>query len=326
MKFGVLGNSKVGMKIFPAMTASARVELAMIGSRDAENAKEGAAKYGIPQWGTYADVLANKELDVIYISLPNTLHEEWSVKALEADKHVICEKPAALDYASAKRMAATAKKSGKRLMEGLMFRYHPQHAKVKEFIQDGTLGKLVRFDACFSMPMQSGNMVDKELGGGALNYMAPYPIYASRMIFEEEPINIHCRMKDHPEHGVDLRADMIMEYPEGKIAFASTIMDGYFQSTYGVLGNKAGVRMGRAYAVPKDMGTRIFLDANDKTEEIDIPPVDQFQIMLDAFCEEASRPAPTEDYEGDLVAQARVLEAARLSAKEGRTVDISEIS
>lgn len=326
MKFGVLGNSKVGMKIFPAMNASERVDLVAMGSRDPEKAKEGATRYGISTWGTYDDVVSSKEVEAIYVSLPNTLHEEWTVKALEAGKHVICEKPAALSYASAKRMVTAAKKSNKRLMEGLMFRYHPQHAKVKEFIKDGTLGTLARFDACFAMPLQSGNMVSKELGGGALNYMAPYPIYASRMIFGEEPKNIFCKMKFDDALGVDLRADMIMEYSHGKIAFASTIMDAYFQSTYSVLGRDAGVRMGRAYAVPKDMGTKIFLDKDDRTEKIDMAPVDQFGLMLDSFCDTLSGNGPAENYEDDLLAQARILGAARRSAQEGRVVDISEIN
>jgi predicted dehydrogenase len=327
MKFGVLGNSRVGSKVFPAMLDSERVSLDMMGSRNSESAKEGAAKYGIETWGTYEDTLNNESLDAIYISLPNTLHEEWAIKALEAGKHVICEKPAALSYSAAKRMVAAAKKNKRRLMEGLMFRYHPQHAKVKELIENGTLGELVRFDACFGMPMQDGNMINKELGGGSLNYMAPYPIYASRMIFGEEPRNIFCKMKLDNERGVDTRADMLMEYSNGKIAFASTILNSYFQSTYSVLGSKANIRMSRAYAVPRDMGTEIFLDSDDRTEKISIAATDQFRIMLDTFCGEVLKgEGSAEDYEGDLLAQARVLEAARFSASEGRTVDISEIN
>ena len=330
IKFGVLGYSRVAWKdMLPALLDSEHAVLGMLGSRDPEKAKEASAKHGAAAWGSYEDVVASSDLDVVYVSLPNTLHEEWSIKALRAGKHVICEKPAALTYAAAKRMVQAARDNKVRLLEGLMFRYHPQHRQVKEFISNGTLGELVRFDACFGFPMpdRNNNLRNKELGGGALNYVAPYPICASRMILGEEPLDVFCKMELDPESGVDARADMLLGYGGGKVAHASTLFGAYFQSTYSVLGSKAGIRMGRAYAVPRNMGTKIFLDANDATQEIAVAPVDQFRLMLDDFCETiAGRKEPEHDYESDLLAQARVLEAARLSAAENRLVNISEIN
>ncbi|MFH1162106.1 MAG: sugar nucleotide-binding protein [Candidatus Jorgensenbacteria bacterium] len=329
VQFGVLGCSRVAQKgMLPAMLDSQSAELAMVGSRSPEKAKEVAKQFKCDSWGTYEEVINNKDIDVVYISLPNALHEEWVVKAARAGKHVICEKPAAISYAAAKRMVEAAKENKVRLLEGFMFRYHPQHAKVETLIREGVLGKLLRFEGCFgySMPERGSNIMNKDLVGGSFYASAPYPVYASRMIFGEEPESVLCNLTIDPESGVDVRTDMVLHYPGGKSAFASSLFGSYFQSTYSVLGSKAHVRMARAYAVPRDMKTKIFLDADDEVQEFVIEPADHFRLMLDDFCEKILKgDAGTKNYEGDLLAQARVFEAARLSDKEKRTVKISEI-
>ncbi|MDP2704167.1 MAG: Gfo/Idh/MocA family oxidoreductase [bacterium] len=329
MKFGIIGCSRVAQKgMIPAICGSSIAELAMIGSRDKEKAKETASRFHCGTFGTYEDVINNKDIDVVYVSLPNSMHEEWSIKAANAGKHVICEKPAAISYASARKMVQAAKDNNVRLLEGYMFRYHPQHAKVKSLIREGVLGELVRFEGVlgYPMPEKGSTMMQKELAGGSLQGSAGYPVSASRMIFEEEPISIFCRLEIDPESGVDVKTDILLEYSNKKSAFASSIFGSYFQSTYNVLGTKACVKMGRAYAVPRDMGTKIFLDIDDKVEETVIEPADHFRIMLDDFCGEILKGAKSvKKYEDELLAQARVLEAARLSDKEKRIVKISEI-
>lgn len=330
VSFGVLGCSRVALKgVLPAMRDSHAAKLARVGSRTPEKAKEAAERFGCASWGTYEDVIADKRIDAVYISLPNVLHEEWAVKAANAGKHVLCEKPSAISYGAAKNMIAAAEKNNVRLLEGFMFWYHPQHTRVKELIAEGVLGELLRFDGCFGYPMpeRESNRMKRELGGGSFYDAMPYPVYASRMIFGEEPESVFCNLDRDPESGVDVRADILLRYPAGKSAFASSIFGCYFQSTYSILGSKAQVRMGRAYAVPRDMGTRIFLDADDITQEIRVEPADHFGLMLDDFCEEVLKGvAGAKRYEEDLLAQARVLEAARLSDKEKRAVDIIEIS
>ncbi|GEM_PF-104698 len=329
IKFGVLGSSRVALKgMLPAMRDSDLAEFFMMGSRHPEKGKEVATQFNCTNWGSYEDVLKNKDIDAIYISLPNALHEEWTLKALEAGKHVICEKPTAISYAAGKKMVETARKNNVRLLEGLMFRYHPQHAKVKEFVESGSLGDLVRFEGCFAyaMPDRASSAMSSTLGGGTFNDQMPYPVYSSRMIFKSEPESVLCTIETDPESGVSIKSNMMLAYPGGRIAFASSIFGSYYQSTYSVLGTKANVRMGRAYAVPRDMEIKIFLDADDKTEEIVIPPADHFRLMLDDFCVEVVKGSEsTKHYEDDLLAQARILEAARISSRERRVIKISEI-
>lgn len=329
VKFGVIGLSRIALKrMLSAIRDSEYSELSMVGSRNPEKAKEVAMQFGADNWGTYEEVLEDKDIQAVYISLPNSLHEAWTVKALEAGKHVICEKPAAISYAAAKRMVEVARQNNVRLLEGLMFRYHPQQIKVKELIEQGTLGKLTKFDGClgFAMPDETDIAMKKDLEGGSLNSCAVYPVSASRMVFGEEPVSVFCRLEIDPKSGVDISATVLLEYSEGRTASAASFFGSYFQSTYGVLGTKAHIRMGRAYAVPSDMGTKIFLDSDDKISEITFPPTDHFRLMLDNFCKEILTAGENKkDFEGDLLAQARILEAARKSNVEKRIVNISEI-
>ncbi len=328
IKFGVIGCSRVALKgMLPALRDSELAELVIIGSRDLEKAKDVASQFGAKKWGNYEDVLQDTEINAIYVSLPNGLHEEWTLKALEAGKHVICEKPAAISYAVAKRMVKAAKDNNVRLLEGLMFRYHPQHAKVKEFIDNGTLGELLKFEGCFAyaMPDRASNAMSKELAGGTFNDQLPYPVYSSRMFFKEEPKSVLCSIQNDAKSGISIKSDIVLNYSDGKQAFVSSFFGSYYQSTYSILGTKAHIRMGRAYAVPRDMPTKVFLDKNDKIEEIIIEPADHFRLMVDDFCAEVLKGEVSKNYEEDLLFQARVLEAARISDKEKRIVEISEI-
>ena len=216
IKFGVIGCSRIALKrVLPAMRSSEYVELAMIGSRDLEKAKEVASRFNVNSQGNYEEVLQNRNIDAVYISLPNSLHEEWTIKACEAGKHVICEKPAAISYIAAKRIIETAKKNNVRVLEGLMFHYHPQHLKVKELIEQGVLGDLIKFDGClgFTMPEESDIAMKKNFEGGSLNSCAVYPISASRMVFNEEPISVFCKLEMDPRSGVDIRANILLNIP-----------------------------------------------------------------------------------------------------------------
>lgn len=329
IRFGVLGCSRIAQKsVLPAIIDSELAQLAMVGSRSRDKAAEIAQQFNCNTCGSYEDVVNSPEVDVVYISLPPALHEELSIKAANAGKHVFCEKPAAISYASGKKMVEAARRNNVRLLEGLMFRYHPQNVKVKELIKNGDLGNLLKFEGSFgyAMPEKNSNSLNKELGGGCLHACGVYPVAASRMLFEEEPVSVFCRLKTDPESGVDIKADMVLEYASGKSAFASALFGSYYESTYSILGTKASVRMSRAYAVPKNIATKIFFDADDKVSEILVPPADHFKIMIDDFCGEILKGENSDkDYENDLLAQAKVLEAAKTSAKESRAVTIAEI-
>ena len=224
-------------------------------------------------------------------------------------------------------MVDACKKHNVRLMEGFMFRFHPQHAKVREIIESGAIGEILKVEACFGFPMPtSGNIIDSKLGGGAYNDAIPYPIYASRMIFGEEPVRALCSMNMDQKLGVSTRADMILEFKSGKSAIVSSIFGAYYQSYYRILGTKGTLRTERAFPVPNEREVKLFLERDDKEEVFSIPPANQFRLMVDDFCAEVSLGSAAEKkYEDDLVAQACVLDAGRMSYEGGCSVNLSEI-
>ena len=328
IRFGVLGCSRVAKKsVLPALIDSQFGEPVIIGSRNLKDARITAEKYHCT-CGSYDEVLNSKDIDAVYISLPNALHEEWVIKAAEAGKHVWCEKPAALTYKSAKKMVEAARENNVRLFEGFMFLSHPQHKKVRDLIESGALGKLMTFEGCFAYPSPSkdSNLFNGELGGGSYNDSAVYPICASRMIFGDEPISAVCHLSVDPETKVDVKSDMLISYPKGKAAFISSAFGSQFRSTYSILGSSAHVAMERAYAVPKDKATKIFLNSGDSETIISVEAADQFLIMIDDFCRNIILgDKSTKHYEEDLLAQARVLDAGRRSHLEKRIVQLREI-
>ncbi len=166
-----------------------------------------------------------------------------------------------------------------------------------------------------------------DMGGGVLNDAACYPVCASRILLQAEPIEVVANLAFGDNTGVDLRASILMKYPDNKTAFIAAGFGACFQSTYSLWGSKAIVTAKRAYAIPRDRRTSILFHADDKTSEIDVAPSDQFRLMLDDFCRELLEPGSgTFDYEEDLLAQARVMEAARLSSQEKSPVSLSELS
>jgi len=331
LKFGLIGCSRVAKKeVIPSIINSKIAQLEMIGSRYEEKALEFCNEFGCNSYGTYEDVLRNKNIDVVYISLPIALHEQWVIKSAKFKKHVLCEKSSTTTLRSAKKMVEVCKENNVRLLENFMFRYHPQHKIVAELIKQGALGELLNFRGYFGFPYpEEGNIrLKKDLGGGVLNDAACYPIYASRMIFNEEPISLSCRLKKDLEYMVDSKADAFLVYPGDKVAFISAAFGAYFQSAYNLWGSKSFLSMRRAYAVPRDMETKIFLEQNDLVTEKIIPPADQFGLIIEDFCKEIlQKKNSTKNFESDLVSQAKVLAAARLSNNEGgRMVDLSEFS
>jgi len=195
IKFGILGCGRISKKtMIPAINSSKLAELVMVGDRKIEVAEEYSKIFNCDSFGTYEDVLANKDVEVVYIALPIGLHYEWAIKAAKAGKHILCEKSSTTSFKHAKKMIQTAKENNVRIMEGFMFKYHPQHEYVKKLIKDDFLGELLTVVSSFGSPFwdEKDMRMDKKLGSGILNDVACYPVSASRMIFDEEPESVFC--------------------------------------------------------------------------------------------------------------------------------------
>jgi NDP-hexose-3-ketoreductase len=337
LKFGIIGCSKIAKKsVIPAIIKSEFAELEMIGSRTVEKSKEFSTKFNCKKNGTYDDVISDDSINAVYISTPIGTHAELAIKAASAGKHVYCEKSSTDSFTSAKKMVECSKNNNVRIMEGFMFRFHPQHKKVKELINNNKIGNLDSFYGSFGFPsFPEGDIrYNKELGGGFLNDSGCYPICASRMIFGEEPISVFSQSNNETKNGVDIKGTSILKYKNNKTANLTYSNGNYYQAKYEVWGSEGIISLDRAYSVPSNFVTKINLQYNiedtwegRKNKIIEIPPNDHFLKMIDIFCMEIiCKEKYSFNFEKELLNQAKVMEAHRLSNYNHKEVWLSEIN
>ena len=327
LKFGIIGCSRIAKRsVIPAILKSEFSELEIIGSRSTDKAKEFASEFNCEKFGTYEDVILDDAVDVVYISTPINTHAEWSIKATAAGKHVYVEKSSTDDLKSAEQMVKSAKENNVRLIEGFMFRFHPQHQKVKELIKNGKIGEVKSFNGVFGFPAFPEG--DIRYHSGFLKDSGCYPICASRIIFNEEPLGVFCKQEKISNSSVDLGGSVILFYENGKTATITYSNGSYYQAKYEVWGTDGVISLDRAYSVPPDFTTRVTLQYNTEnnwegrqSEIFEIKPKDHFLEMIDTFCMEITgiKKAPF-DFEQELLNQARVMLAVSSSAFQGKDV------
>jgi D-xylose 1-dehydrogenase (NADP+, D-xylono-1,5-lactone-forming) len=220
VRWGVLGYARIArLNAIPAIHREGNAELAAIASRDPAKLAECAAQFPLARLHLkYEDLLADPDVDAIYVPLPNSLHKEWSIAALRAGKHVLCEKPLGMNAAEAGEMAAVSRDTGKLLMEAFMYRYTDRMQRVREVIDSDVLGPLRHINASFRFFLDRPNTIKAkpELGGGALYDVGCYPVNLLGMLTGEVPLR--CNAVAEMEHGVDVNLSAIMQYDSGLIA------------------------------------------------------------------------------------------------------------
>ena len=193
LNWGFLSTSDINKALIPPLRESKRNRLAAVASRSLEKAESYARQWKIPKaYGSYEALLASPEIDIIYNALPNHMHAEWTIKAVEAGKHVLCEKPFALSVDEVDAMEAAAMKNGKTVAEAFMYRHHPQTLKVKELLDGGMLGKIKLLRGSFTIQFTRENnyRVDPKMGGGALWDIGCYPLSYMRAMLDMEPVEV----------------------------------------------------------------------------------------------------------------------------------------
>lgn len=219
--WGILGTGNIARQFAAGVATSRRAQIVAVGSRQADAAASFAASHGVPQaFGSYEQVLAAPGVDVIYVALPNSMHHQWTLAALNAGKHVLCEKPLAANAAEAEEMFDAAERAGRVLIEAFMYRSHPQTLAVVEAVRSGAIGRLrlIRTSFCFRTSRIEGNIrFDRDLAGGALMDIGCYCINFSRLFAGAEPIRVDATGKLHSS-GVDELAAGTMTFPDGLVA------------------------------------------------------------------------------------------------------------
>jgi len=254
VRIGILGAARIvpDALLKPARQLAGTVEVAAVAARDRARAEAFASKQGIGRaYGSYAELLADPQLDAIYIPLPNSLHAEWSIRALEAGKHVLCEKPIASNASEAEQMAAVAARTGRLLVEGMHWRYHPLAARIREIIDSGVLGPIKRIDAWACVPIFGRHDIryQYELGGGALMDLGCYAISALRFAAAAEPQVTGADMRlAAPDVDRWLQAEM--QFADGRAGRITCSMwsSDFLRGELVVKGESGTLRVGNPYA------------------------------------------------------------------------------
>ncbi|HLE51351.1 MAG TPA: Gfo/Idh/MocA family oxidoreductase [Anaerolineales bacterium] len=321
VRWGVLGAASIALvEVLPAMQKGEYTQVMAIASRSLEKAQEAARQLYIPKaYGSYAELLADPEIEAVYIPLPNHLHVPWSIKTLEAGKHVLCEKPLGMDAGDAQQLLQASRRyPGLKVMEAFMYHHHPQWRLAQQLVKGGEIGELRSIQAFFNYyladPTNIRNMAD--IGGGGLLDVGCYAVSLSRLIFESEPVRAFAAMQLDPQFKTDRLTSGILEFGTGIATFTCSTQLSDFQRV-NIMGTLGQVELEIPFNPPVDSPSRLLLHNASGTREFELAICDQFTIQGDLFSrailEDTPVPTPLED----AIANMAVIDALFQSARAG---------
>jgi predicted dehydrogenase len=317
LRWGILSTADIGRaKVVPAIQRARRCRVVALGSRDVERGRAVAAELGIgTAHGSYEALLDDDQVDAVYIPLPNHLHREWAIKALEAGKHVLCEKPLAMSSTEAQQMVDVAERAGRVLMEAFMYRLHPSWVAVRELVESGRIGRLTAIQSWFSYFNDDPNNIRniRAVGGGALYDIGCYNVNLSRTLFGGEPTRVQSSVVRDPQMGVDVVTSAILDFRDGQATFTCSTRTETDQRVH-VYGTTGRISVGIPFNIPPDRPTQIYVTAGGDppvaplTETLTFDVADPYAVEAEVFAavvlDGAEPPYPP----SDAVANMRVLE------------------
>lgn len=319
LRWGVLSTSKFALtKILPAMKHCQHAEVTAIASRNLAKAQAAAEQFGLAKaYGSYEELLADADIDVIYNPMPNHLHVPWTIKALAAGKHVLCEKPIGLSAAEAQELLdAAAQYPTLKVMEAFMYRLHPQWQRAKQIVQAGGIGELRTIQSLFSYfnndPANVRNQA--EIGGGGLMDIGCYNISLSRFIFDVEPQRVLGVVEYDPQFQTDRLASGILDFGNGTATFTCSTQLASYQRV-NIFGTSGRIEIEIPFNAPPDQPTRLWHQHDGQLEEITFDICDQYTIEGDLFSLAVLNDTPVPTPLIDAVANMKVIEAVVESGK-----------
>jgi predicted dehydrogenase len=326
VEWGIFGVANIAVKkVIPAMQRGEWSEVTAIASRDLKKAQQAAKQLGIRKaYGSYEELLADPEVEAIYNPLPNHLHVPWSIKAAEAGKHVLCEKPISMTVEEALSLLKVRDRTGVKIEEAFMVRSHPQWRGAVEQIQKGKIGKVRSISGCFSYnnrdPKNIRNI--REFGGGGMMDIGCYLIFTSRFIFDEEPTKVFGVIEEDPEMHTDVLASGVLYFPSGHSVFSCSTQIVPYQKVQ-IFGTKGRIEIEIPFNAPPDRPCRIYVDdgadpSGRSAEVVEFKTADQYTIQGDLFSksirEGTELPVPLEGS----VRNMAIIEAVFRSSKSGK--------
>lgn len=328
VRWGILSTAKIGVeKVIPAIQKAADCTVSAIASRTLDRAEKYAEATDIPRcYGTYQELLSDPRIDVIYNPLPNHLHVPWSIKALQAGKHVLCEKPVALSAVDAQTLKTEADKYSRlKIMEAFMYRFHPQWKAVLKLIRENRIGELKSIQSFFSYynddPENIRNI--EEMGGGGLMDIGCYCISLSRYLYGSEPERVIADMKMDPRFGVDHTTSAILDFGSGYASFTCSTRSAPDQRVH-ITGTGGCITIELPFNAPAGREMKVHLVENGVSRELTFGPADQYTLQAEAFVssiiDNKTVPTPLNDAINNMM----VIDCVKESARTGQEVVLSD--
>ncbi len=317
IRFGILSTARINEKVLAGARDSELVEVAAVASRDQARAEEYAREHGVPRaYGSYEELLADSDLDAVYISLPNSLHVEWSIRALEAGKHVLCEKPLSRRPEDVERAFDAADRTGRLLTEAFMYRHNPQTARVQELVASGAIGQLCAVRAAFSFTLSdpADIRLSSDLDGGALMDVGCYCVSGSRLL-AGEPERVFGVAST--ESGVDVVFAGTMSFPDEVVASFDCGLRLPLRDELEAIGTDGSIFLDDPWHCRNAV---LELRRDDGVEEIALEPVNSYRLELENLAHAIQGQGELLLGRDDALGQARTIDALYRSAATGEAV------
>ena len=331
LRWGVLGTARIADALVHAIKLSPNGDLTSVASRDLGLARKWAGERGVPHaFGSYEEMLASEAIDAVYIPLPNALHKEWSIKAMQHGKHVLCEKPLASSAADVEEMIAASESNGVKLMEAFMYRFHPATARLVELLTGGAIGtpRVIRASFGFDLQDPSDIRLSAELAGGSLMDVGCYCVNIARLLAGAQPVSAAARAVWSPS-GVDQSLVGALEFSGGLLAAVdcsfSTGVD--LQQSLTVSGSKGRLVMSQPFRRAEEP-VEIIVDRADggdyasHMETVQIPGAWQYALMAEHFADAVLNNRPVAYTPQDSLGNMQVIDALKESARTGKAVKV----
>ena len=331
VNWGILGAARVTEKLIPAIIQASNAKLYAVASRRQGAAAEVLEKLAPDDKTILAmddpeTLLADPEIDVIHLPMANEEHAKWALKAIAHGKHVLIEKPMALTVADIDAITQAARDKGVKVMEGFMYRFHPQHDAVREIIESGVIGEVRTVSTRFAFPMKPARLyrVNRPIsdGGGAMWDIGPYAVHTARLWFDDEPKSVTALARLN-EHGADLSLTGIFDYGDGRFAQFEMSFEHARRSVYEVIGTLGGVTCHTTWQPADETAKISWWTEAGQQETVEVPAADQFVNEIEHFSNCVMNDVEPLLSLADARANCQAIVAALQSVEEGKTVKLS---
>lgn len=328
-KWGIMGTGNIARKaLVPALKESESSKLDAIASRNLDRAKEFAEEFEIPKaFGSYRDLLKDTEVEFVYLPLPNHLHHKWVIESAKKGKNILCEKPIALSVKEVEDMIEVSEENEVTLMEGFMYRFHPQTLRVKELVDQGEIGKPNFFRGSFSFPLILQDRGDdirwkEEMGGGSLMDLGTYSVNTVRYLFDDEPTEVFATQSYHPDYSAEAATQAILKFRDGRMGIIDSSFVLSFKASYEVVSDIGKIHADNTYnpGVSNEATVRVTTDGVTELESFG--GINEYREEVDHLVSCAHQGNHPKIFLMDSLHNTEVLVAIRESARKNKWVSL----